>query len=181
MTFGNNTDIEVAVFGGGCFWCTEAVFQELRGVVSVTSGYVGGDMDNPTYEQVSSGNTGHAEVIRIEYSPDEISYTDLLNVFFAVHDPTTRNRQGNDIGTQYRSVIVYTSDTQRAEAERIVGDLKGDGVAVVTEVVPLTKFFEAESYHKNYYRRNKTAPYCELVINPKLEKFQKHFSELLKK
>ncbi|MDO8510273.1 MAG: peptide-methionine (S)-S-oxide reductase MsrA [bacterium] len=173
-----------AVFGGGCFWCTEAVFKMLKGVIAVKPGYAGGTTENPTYEEVSSGNSGHAEVIYIEYDPERISYRDLLTVFFASHDPTTANRQGNDTGTQYRSVIFTTSGTQEEEARKFIAELnasKAEGAPLVTEVTALPKFFPAESYHLDYYARNKNAPYCQLVINPKLEKVQKSFADLLAK
>jgi len=173
---------EVAVIGGGCFWCTEAVFKMLRGVSSVLPGYSGGETKNPTYEQVSNGNTGHAEVIRIEYDPALINFTDLLTVFFASHDPTTRNRQGHDVGTQYRSIIFYTTEKQKQDAEVFIAKLNGSnekGAPIVTDIEPLTQFYEAEDYHKNYYANNKEAMYCELVINPKLEKVQKDFAQLL--
>lgn len=174
---------QIAVFGGGCFWCTEAVFKMLKGVVSVSPGYAGGEKVNPTYEEVSAGDTGHAEVIRIEYNPEEIAYESLLTVFFGSHDPTTRNRQGNDVGTQYRSVIFYTTEDQQVEALRFIKNInesnsKGD--PIVTEVVPLTSFYNAEDYHKDYYAKNANNSYCELVINPKLEKVQKQFADLLK-
>jgi len=172
-----------AVFGGGCFWCTEAVFKELRGVVSVLPGYAGGTTENPTYGDVSYGETGHAEVIRIEYDPSQISFNDLLTVFFATHDPTTLNRQGNDVGTQYRSIILYTTEEQKKEAEKFIAELTASsdkGGMVTTEVKPLEKFYEAEDYHKDYYARNQTAGYCQIIINPKLEKVQKQFAQLLK-
>ena len=174
---------ETAVFGGGCFWCTEAVFKMLKGVYRVLPGYAGGTTKNPTYEQVSSGNTGHAECIQIEFNPDEIKYEDLLTVFFGSHDPTTVNRQGNDVGPQYRSVIFYTTAEQKEIAETFikeVNDSNKEGKPIVTVVVPLDVFYLAEDYHKDYYERNKEAPYCELVINPKLEKVQKEFATLLK-
>lgn len=175
--------LETAVFGGGCFWCTEAVFKELKGVESVLPGYAGGKKPNPTYEEVCGGNTGHAEVIKIEYSPAEISFDDLLAVFFNVHDPTTLNRQGNDVGTQYRSVIFYTTEEQKRSAEKVIQELvegKTYDKLVVTEVKPLTTFYPAENYHRDYYERNKDAPYCEVVIAPKLEKLQKRFESLIK-
>lgn len=175
---------EKAVFGGGCFWCTEAVFKELQGVKVVKSGYAGGAPEDATYEKVSTGQTGHAEVIYIEYDPEKISYHDLLTVFFASHDPTTVNRQGNDIGPQYRSVIFYTTDKQKEETEKFIAEINTSdsmGTPVVTEVTPLEEFYEAEIYHQEYYANNKNAPYCELVINPKLEKVKKEFSKLLKK
>ncbi len=177
-----NKEIKTAVFGGGCFWCTEAVFKMLRGVESVTPGYSGGD-DKPTYEQVSSGNSGHAEVIEITFDPNSISFEDLLTVFFASHDPTTLNRQGNDIGTQYRSVIFYTNEDQKKSAEKFITEINASnekGKPIVTEILPLKKFFPAESYHLDYYARNQNQPYCELVINPKLEKVQQKFANLLK-
>ena len=173
---------EIAVFGGGCFWCTEAVFQMLKGVISVSPGYAGGTGVNPTYEQVSAGKTGHAEVIKIEYDSDIISFVTLLTVFFATHNPTTRNRQGNDVGTQYRSVILYSTDEQKREAEVFIKELNGSsagGQPIVTEVEPLGAFYIAEAYHQNYYRNNPNQSYCEVVINPKLEKVQKQFAELL--
>lgn len=173
---------ETAVFGGGCFWCTEAVFQMLKGVVSVAPGYAGGAKENPTYEEVSSGDTGHAEVIRIEYDPAQISYCDLLTVFFATHDPTTLNRQGNDVGPQYRSVILYANDAQRQEAERFIEELNtssAEGAPVITEVQPLERFWEAEDYHRDYYRQNTKKPYCQIVINPKLKKVKEQFARLL--
>lgn len=172
--------MEVAVFGGGCFWCTEAVFQELRGVLSVVPGYAGGFVENPTYEEVCSGKTGHAEVIKIEYNPGEIEFTDLLTVFFATHDPTTPNRQGSDVGTQYRSIILYTNEKQKQEAEEFIEKL-GEGGRVVTELKPLENFYESEDYHRQYYLKNTDKPYCELVINPKLDKLKERFEALLKK
>lgn len=180
----DNSKPEVAIFGGGCFWCTEAVFKMLKGVISVSPGYAGGDKINPTYEEVSGGDTGHAEVIRVEYNPEEISYESLLTVFFGSHDPTTRNRQGNDVGTQYRSVIFYTSDDQRVKAMQFIKNINESnpkGNPIVTEVTPLTSFYNAEDYHKDYYAKNTNNSYCELVINPKLEKVQKQFAELLAK
>lgn len=167
---------ETAVFGGGCFWCTEAVFEELRGVVSVVPGYAGGTKENPTYEDVCSGQTGHAQVIKIEFDPAQISYKDLLTVFFATHDPATLNRQGNDVGTQYRSLILYSSENQKRQAQLYIKDIDG----VVTQVQPLAQFYEAENYHKQYYQKNSGSPYCQIVINPKLEKVQKQFASLLK-
>lgn len=171
-----------AVFGGGCFWCTEAVFQMLKGVSKVESGYAGGEMDNPSYERVSEGNTGHAEVIRVTYDPAIISYEDLLTVFFGSHDPTTPNRQGNDVGEQYRSVIFYSSEEEKNTAEKIIKEVDEslkDGTRVVTQVVPLEKFFPAEEYHREYYKNNKSAPYCQLIIEPKIEKVRKRFNQLI--
>ena len=174
---------EEAVFGGGCFWCTEAVFKMLKGVSSVDPGYAGGSTENPNYMQVSEGVTGHAEVIRIEYDPSLVSYKTLMTIFFASHDPTTLNRQGADVGTQYRSIILTTTAEQEREAKEFIADLNASsekGAPIVTEVEPLQKFYEAESYHKDYYEKNKqTNRYCEIVINPKLEKVQKEFAQLL--
>ncbi len=177
------SEFSTAVFGSGCFWCSEAVFESLRGVQSVMPGYAGGNTDHPTYESVCSGETGHAEVIRIEFDPSKISYTDLLTVFFASHDPTSLNRQGNDIGTEYRSIILYTDETQKQQAEAFIKTLnEGDaqGLPVVTEVVPLLVFYEAEPYHHHYFLNNPDQAYCQFVINPKLEKVKKRFHELLK-
>lgn len=171
---------DIAVFGGGCFWCTEAVFQDLKGVLSVMSGYAGGTTENPTYDRVSSGTTGHAEAIKIEFDAAEISFNDLLTVFFATHDPTTLNRQGNDTGPQYRSIILYADDAQKTAAEAYIQDLKSEGLKVVTEVKPLGKFYPAEEYHRNYYKNNSDAPYCQIVIEPKLQKVQEKFYALLK-
>jgi len=171
------------VFANGCFWCTEAVFASLKGVRSVTPGYTGGTVQDPTYEQVSGGNTGHAESLKIKYDPEIISYDDLLAVFFNTHDPTTLNRQGNDVGTQYRSAIFYTNDDQKRKSESLIGELnatKAYDKPIVTEVKPLGEFYEAEDYHKDYYDNHKDAPYCQLMIAPKLEKLQKRFGELLK-
>lgn len=176
-------ELEIAVFGGGCFWCTEAVFTRLRGVESVESGYCGGNTENPTYEQVSGGNTGHAEAIRIQFDPKNIAYQDLLNVFFATHDPTTLNQQGNDIGTQYRSSIFYTTPQQRDEAQAFIQELNNSETFVnpiVTEVTALTKFYPAESYHQRYYELNESKPYCSFVISPKIAKLRAKFAPLLK-
>ncbi|MBI4050137.1 MAG: peptide-methionine (S)-S-oxide reductase MsrA [Candidatus Doudnabacteria bacterium] len=174
---------EIAVFGGGCFWCTEAVFQNLRGVESVTSGYAGGTTDNPIYHEVTSGGTGHAEVIRVEFDPEVINYKDLLTVFFALHDPTTPNRQGADTGPQYRSIILYTSVAQKSAAEEFIKKLTDEKVfdaPIVTEVKALDKFYEAEEEHKNYYKKNPDKPYCQVVINPKVAKLRQKFAELLR-
>jgi peptide-methionine (S)-S-oxide reductase len=175
---------EIAVFGGGCFWCTEAVFSELRGVVSVMPGYTGGTVKNPTYEAVCTGNTGHAEAIRIEYDPSQVSFKDLLTVFFATHDPTTRNRQGNDVGTQYRSAVFYTTPAQKTEAEEFIKELEASdpgGKPIVTEITPFDVFYDAEDYHREYFKNNSTAPYCQVIIEPKVQKLQKEFAKLLKK
>jgi peptide-methionine (S)-S-oxide reductase len=173
---------ETIVFGGGCFWCTEAVFTMLKGVQSATPGYAGGHVDHPTYEQVSGGDTGHIEVAKIEFNPDELSFEELLKVFFATHDPTTPNRQGNDVGPQYHSAIFYTTESQKQRAEHYVMMLqKIAGVKpIVTTIVPLTIFWPAEDYHKKYYVTHKDAPYCQLIIDPKVEKVQEKFKNLLK-
>ena len=174
-----NMKLERIVFAGGCFWCTEAIFRELKGVHSVKPGYAGGKTENPTYEEVCTGKTGHAEVVAIEYDSAVISIKDLLTVFFATHDPTTLNRQGADVGTQYRSAIFYENDGQRAEAERLIKELNTDGAPVVTELKPLSNFYPAEDYHRDYYRKNSNAPYCQVVINPKLKKLKERFEGLL--
>lgn len=174
---GTNTT-ELATYGGGCFWCVEAVFQRLDGVKSVASGYAGGKNENPTYEQVCSGNSGHAEVIQIEYDPKKISYADLLDVFWQAHDPTTLNRQGADRGTQYRSIILYHDEQQKKAAEaskKAAAPQFPD--PIVTEIVPLTKFYKAEKYHQNYFNNNPNAPYCQFVIRPKLDKLLKKLSK----
>ncbi len=174
---------EIAVFGGGCFWCTEAIFKSLKGVISVMPGYSGGAIPSPTYEQVSTGNTGHVESIKIEFDPAVISYGDLLAVFFSTHDPTTLNQQGNDVGEQYASTIFYSSEEQKSKAEALINELddsKAYEKPVVTAVRPLTGFFPAEDYHRDYYESHKDAPYCQLIIEPKLVKLQKRFAELLK-
>ncbi len=173
---------EIAIFGGGCFWCTEAVFKMLKGVTNVGPGYAGGTTDNPTYEEVSGGRTGHAEVIHIEYDPSAVAYRDLMTVFFGSHDPTTMNRQGADVGTQYRSIILTTTDEQKKEAESFIAELNASsqyGAPIVTEVVPLKAFYDAEDYHKNYYSNNSNQGYCEIIINPKLEKVKAKFAALL--
>lgn len=178
-----STILRQTVFGGGCFWCTEAVFQRLKGVEGVVSGYAGGDVANPSYEQVCSGLTGHAEVIQITFEPTVISYAELLEVFFWTHDPTALNRQGNDVGTQYRSVVFYQDDEQRRTAEHFKQKLNNSGEfadPVVTEISPLTEFHPAEDIHQNYFRQNGSQPYCNFNIRPKLEKFERAFSEKLK-
>lgn len=175
--------MQTIVFGGGCFWCTEAVFSMLKGVHSVEPGYAGGSTPNPTYEQICTGTTGHAEVIKIDYDPAVIQLSDLLTVFFATHDPSTLNRQGNDVGTQYRSLIFYTTSEQKAESEKCIAELEAsstEGDPIVTEVVPLEKFYPAEEYHKEYFARNPEKGYCQIVINPKVEKVQAKFAALLK-
>ena len=175
--------LKTAVFGGGCFWCTEAIFTMLRGIESVLSGYAGGTTKNPTYAQVSSGRTGHAESIRITYDPALITYHDLLTVFFATHNPTTLNRQGADVGTQYRSIVLYEGDEQKREAEAFIAEINAaskGGDPVVTEVKPLDAFYPAEDYHRDYYKKNQDKAYCQVVINPKLKKVKEMFAALLK-
>lgn len=175
--------METATFGGGCFWCLEAAFTELRGVQRVESGYTGGNIDNPTYEQVCSGTTGHAEVVQVDFDPDVITYRDLLGVFFTIHDPTTLNRQGADIGTQYRSAIYHHSPEQKAAAEQMIDELQRNGVydRIVTETAPLEEYWPAEPYHRDYYRRNPEQGYCRAVIAPKVAKLRKHHMDKLKK
>jgi peptide-methionine (S)-S-oxide reductase len=172
-----------AIFGGGCFWCIEAVFQRLRGVKEAVSGYMGGQVENPTYRQVCNGDTGHVEVVRVKFDPNEIAYRDLLEVFFAVHDPTSVNRQGNDVGEQYRSVIFYTSKQQEQEAEDTIAALneaKAFPEPIVTSVEPASIFYMAEGYHQEYFDNNRTQPYCQFVIAPKLRKFEKDFGEKMR-
>jgi peptide-methionine (S)-S-oxide reductase len=179
----NNIKAETAVFGGGCFWCTEAVFLKLKGVTKVKSGYSGGETTNPTYQEICTGETGHAEVISIDYNPAEISFNQLLEVFFLTHDPTTLNRQGADVGTQYRSVVFYTNPHQEKVTREIIKKLNLEKVydrPIVTEVTRLKIFYPAEDYHQNYYERNGNQPYCRMVIQPKMEKFRKTFGELIK-
>jgi len=174
---------EMATLGAGCFWCVEAIFQNLDGVTSVVSGYSGGCVENPTYKEVCSGETGHAEVCQLTYDPNKISFEDLLEVFWSIHDPTTLNRQGADIGTQYRSAIFYHNDKQKESAEKLKKELNESGAfenEIVTEIVPAEKFYPAEDYHQNYFDENKSAPYCSFVIKPKLEKFKKAFNDKLK-
>ena len=177
-------NLEAVTLGGGCFWCVEAAFAELRGVVRVESGYTGGHVSNPTYRQVCSGHTGHAEVVRVIFNPAEITLKEILEVFFTVHDPTTLNRQGADVGTQYRSAIFTTSPEQRETAEQMIHstDEAGHwGAKIVTEVAPLTEFYPAEAYHQNYYRLNGEQPYCRAVIAPKIDKLRKLYRDRLKK
>ncbi|NQW35678.1 MAG: peptide-methionine (S)-S-oxide reductase MsrA [Flavobacteriales bacterium] len=178
-----NNSIETATFAGGCFWCTEAIFQELKGVKSVVSGYSGGIVKNPAYREVVTGSTGHAEAIQITFNPKEISFIDLLDVFFSTHNPTTLNQQGYDVGTQYRSVVFYHNDAQKEAAEKMIKNLTKTQVydaKIVTEVVAFTDFYMAEEYHQDYYTNNKNQPYCENVINPKLRKFLKNYATKLK-
>ena len=174
----------VATFGGGCFWCVETAFNSLRGVESAVSGYMGGAVDDPTYEQVCSGETGHAEVVQVTFDPDQIGFEDLLAVFFTVHDPTTLNRQGNDVGTQYRSAIFFHSPEQERRARSVVAKLAGEGVfskPIVTEIAPATRFWPAEDYHQRYFERvGERNPYCTMVVAPKVAKVRKAFAERLK-
>ncbi len=175
--------VEIATLGGGCFWCMEAIYKRVKGVIKVTSGYSGGHVANPTYEQVSTGTTGHAEALQIEFDPSVISYREILDIFWQIHDPTQLNRQGNDIGSQYRSVIFYHDKQQKEMARNAIAELEKDKIfdkPIVTQVVAFKQFYPAEAYHKNYYDRNSKEPYCQLVITPKLQKFKKHFSEYLK-
>lgn len=175
--------MEVATFAGGCFWCTEAVFLELKGVQRVVSGYIGGETINPTYKDICNGDTGHAEAIQITFDPNKISYGELLEIFFATHDPTTLNRQGNDIGTQYRSEIFYNNKNQKDLAEAYIALMRREntfGEPIVTVVSPATLFYEAEDYHQNYYNQNKLQGYCSYVITPKVEKLRKIFKDKLK-
>lgn len=174
---------EKATLAGGCFWCLEAVFEELRGIEKVESGYSGGHVPNPTYEQVCTGTTGHAEVVQLTYDPGVISYREILEVFFTVHDPTTLNRQGPDVGTQYRSAIFYHDEEQRRTAEEVISELEEKGVwenPIVTEVVPFEAFYPAEEYHREYFRNHPDQPYCRVVIAPKVAKFRKQYLERLK-
>jgi peptide-methionine (S)-S-oxide reductase len=175
---------EIATLAGGCFWCLEAVFDELKGVASVESGYMGGRIENPTYEQVCSGDTGHAEVVRLTFDPNVVSFREILEVFFVIHDPTTRDRQGNDVGTQYRSAIFYHSAEQKSAAEQVIANLNSARIyddPIVTEVVAASKFYVAEDYHQEYFQHNPGQPYCAYVVRPKVAKFRKHFLEKLKK
>jgi peptide-methionine (S)-S-oxide reductase len=175
--------LEVAILGGGCFWCLEAVYDQLQGVTDVVSGYAGGEVDHPTYQQVCTGRTGHAEVVQVTFDPKQISYKEILEVFFSIHDPTTLNRQGADVGTQYRSVIFYHNEEQKAIAEEVIGDLSGDHAfrhPIVTQVTPFKDFFEAEAYHQEYFQHNPWQGYCQVVIAPKLSKFRKQFTQRLK-
>jgi peptide-methionine (S)-S-oxide reductase len=174
---------EVATLAGGCFWCLEAVFDDLKGVEDVVSGYSGGKIPNPTYKQVCTGATGHAEVVQVTFAPTQISYRDLLEVFFTIHDPTTLNRQGADVGTQYRSAIFYHSPEQKAIAEQVIGELNAEKIwnrPIVTELTPFTSFYPAEDYHQEYFTNNPFQPYCQIVIAPKIAKFRKQYLERLK-
>jgi peptide-methionine (S)-S-oxide reductase len=176
--------LETATLAGGCFWCLEAVFNDLRGVETVTSGYTGGSLADPSYEQVCTGDTGHAEAVQIQFDPQLLSFHDLLTVFFTIHDPTTLNRQGNDIGPQYRSAIFYHGEAQRETARQVMQEIEAARMwerALVTELVPFQAFYPAEDYHQEYFQHNRAQPYCQFVIVPKLTKFRKQFVERLKK
>jgi peptide-methionine (S)-S-oxide reductase len=178
------TIYETATLGGGCFWCVDTIFRELQGVEKVESGYAGGRMANPTYRDVCSGMTGHAEVVQITFDPSVLSFRDLLRVFFTVHDPTTADRQGADIGAQYRSIILYHSDEQRETAKQVIDELNGEKVwddPIVTQLVPFTTFYSAEKYHQDYYSQNPNQPYCQIVIAPKVAKFRKAYLDRLAK
>ena len=180
MQENKSKNIDTATFGAGCFWCVEAIFQQLDGVLSVTSGYSGGKVENPTYEQVCTGNTGHAEVSQITFDPSKITYDELLEAFWSSHDPTTLNRQGNDAGTQYRSAVFYHNTEQKNLAEKYKKELNLSGAwkdPVITEIVPFSTFYKAEDYHQNYYNQNSSKPYCSFVIAPKIEKFRKVFKD----
>ena len=181
---GMGQKLETATLGGGCFWCTEAVYKELKGVTDVKPGYSGGHVKNPSYREVCTGNTGHAEVVQIIFDPSIISFSDILEVFFKTHDPTTLNRQGNDVGTQYRSVVFYHNENQKEVAEKVIQLFEKEKIykkPIVTQVEPFIAFYEAEDYHHDYYERNKNQPYCQIVITPKLKKFEKIFKDKLKK
>lgn len=181
---GSSKDLEIATFANGCFWCTEAVFEQLRGVSDVVSGYIGGKVKNPTYEQVCSGMTGHAEAVQVTYDPNEISYSDLLHVFWKTHDPTTLNRQGHDVGTQYRSAVFFHNEEQRTLAEKTkqkLSESKAFDDPIVTEITEASKFYPAEAKHQDFYRNHPDQGYCSMVIRPKLDKFQKAFSDKLEK
>jgi peptide-methionine (S)-S-oxide reductase len=174
---------EIIVLGGGCFWCLEAVYNELRGVHSVISGYAGGTVEHPSYEQVCSGRTGHAEVVQLTFDPSEISFREILEVFFTIHDPTTLNRQGNDVGTQYRSIILYASPEQEQVAREVIAEITASGIwprAIVTQVEPLERFYPAEAYHQNYFELNPYQPYCQIIIAPKVAKAREKFLARLK-
>jgi peptide-methionine (S)-S-oxide reductase len=183
MALEDSKQLEVATLGGGCFWCLEAAFEQLRGVERVVSGYSGGHVDKPSYRQVCTGTTGHAEVVQLHYDPKQVTFQDLLEVFFTVHDPTTVDRQGNDVGPQYRSVVFHHSPEQKAQAEALIRELNAQRIwdgPIVTEVVAFERFHPAEDYHQEYYRNNPNQPYCMVVVGPKVAKFRRRFSERLK-
>ncbi len=176
-------NVEIATLGGGCFWCTEAVFRELNGVEKVESGYSGGAVPNPSYKQVCTGRTGHAEVVQVTFDPNIISFGDILRVFFTVHDPTTLNRQGADVGTQYRSIILYHDNEQKAVAEQVIKEIAGEGIwdaPIVTQILPFDTFYKAEDYHQDYFENNPGQGYCQMIIAPKVRKFREHYREKLK-
>jgi peptide-methionine (S)-S-oxide reductase len=184
MEASQSNALQIATLGGGCFWCIEAVYSELKGVVKAESGYAGGSVENPTYEQVCSDETGHAEVVQITFDPSVISFRQILQIFFTVHDPTTLNRQGADVGNQYRSVIFYRGEEQRKIAEQVIQEINKEkiwGKPVVTQLVPFTDFYKAEDYHQEYYRNNPSQPYCQVIITPKVTKFRKNYFDKLKK
>ncbi len=175
---------EIATLGGGCFWCLEAVYREMHGVTRVESGYMGGHLDNPSYQDVCTGRTGHIEVVQVTFDPEEASYRDILEVFFAIHDPTSRDRQGNDAGTQYRSAIFYHDDRQRATAQEMIRELNAEGAyarPVVTELRPVAPFYRAEDYHQEYFQNHPEQPYCAFVVSPKVQKFREHFATRLRR
>ena len=184
MAMSSKANLETATLAGGCFWCLEAVFDDMKGVESVESGYMGGKVDKPTYEEVCGGATGHAEVVQLTFDPEVVSFPEILQVFFVIHDPTTLNRQGNDAGTQYRSAIFYNTPEQKAAAERVMREMASAKIypdPLVTELAPASKFYVAEDYHQEYFARNPRQPYCQAVVAPKVAKFRKHFMERLKK
>lgn len=179
----NENKLHTATLAGGCFWCLEAVYDELSGVEDVVSGYAGGHVDDPSYQQVCTGTTGHAEVVQLKYDPDAVSYREILEVFFSIHDPTTLNRQGADVGTQYRSAIFYHNEEQKEIAEEVIAQMEAEKVwpnPIVTEVSPIDEFYQAEDYHQEYFAKNPNQGYCRAVINPKVAKFRKKFSDRLK-
>jgi peptide-methionine (S)-S-oxide reductase len=176
-------ELETATLGGGCFWCTEAVYKELKGVIEIKPGYSGGHIKNPSYKEVCTGNTGHAEVVKITFNPDIVGFSDILEVFFMTHDPTTLNRQGNDVGTQYRSAIFYHSEKQKQTAEKVIQLFDEEKIydrTIVTEITSFSKFYPAEDYHFDYFENNPNQPYCQFIIVPKMEKFRKMFTNQLK-
>ena len=180
---GMKDKFEIATFGGGCFWCTEAIFERVKGVQAVESGYAGGHVSNPDYKMVTSGTTGHAEVIQITFDPEVVTYLELLEIFFKTHDPTTLNRQGADVGTQYRSIVLYHNEQQKKQTQTVIQQLKSEAIwsdPIVTAVEPFEQFYNAEAYHQEYFENNPNKGYCRLVINPKLEKFEKIFKKKLK-
>ena len=174
--------LQTATLGGGCFWCLDAVYQDVEGVERVVSGYAAGDAPNPTYQQVCSGTTGHAEVVQVDFDPAEITYREVLEIFFSIHDPTTLNRQGADVGTQYRSIILTHDEQQRESAEQMIEELEAEGVweGIVTQIEPLETFYRAEEYHQNYFKRNPAQGYCQAVIRPKVAKFRQKFADRLR-